>query len=129
MKGTVEMNGFEGIREILVEILDLDAGRITPETYLVRDLGAESIDLLEVAVVLSKRFGIDVRDEDIFLTRFRLHMTEARRKGLEVLPHVSEKYPFLSRERAAEIIDDLPGGPTLKVKDLVRYVAFQCGGK
>ena len=116
------MKSFEGIREILSEILDLEEGNISPETYLVRDLGAESIDLLELAVSINKRFGIEVKDEEIFLIRLRVHLKEAQQKGLEIVSYISGKYPVLSRERIAEIIADIEGGPVLKVKDLVSYV-------
>jgi acyl carrier protein len=122
------MEIFDGIKEILADVLDLDGERITPETYLIRDLGAESIDLLELAVVLNRRFGIEIKDEEIFLGRLRLHVMEARQKGVELFRCLSEKYPSLSRERVEEIMGDLDGGPTLKVKDLVSYVAFRSAG-
>jgi len=116
---------FDGIKEILADILDLDGERITPETYLIRDLGAESIDLLELAVALNRRFGIEIKDEEIFLGRLRLQAIEAHQKGVELFPYISEKYPSLKPERVAEIMGDLDGGPTLKVKDLASYVAFR----
>ncbi len=122
------MNIFDGVKEILADILDTDGGWITPETYLVRDLGAESIDLLEIAVSVNRRFGIEVRDEEMVLGRLRLYVTEAGQKGLDARSHVAEKYPFLSRQRVEEILEDLGGGPVLKVKDLVGYVAFRLEG-
>ena len=116
------MKSFEGIREILSEILDVEENRITPETYLVRDLDAESIDLLELAVAINKRFGIEVKDEEIFLIRLRRHLKEAQQKGVGIRQYLSEQYPALKRERIEEILADLEEGPVLKVEDLVSYV-------
>ena len=50
----------EKISEVLTELLDIDPEAIGPQSYLVRDLGVESIDFLELAVALNSRFGIDV---------------------------------------------------------------------
>ncbi|MCG6535472.1 MAG: phosphopantetheine-binding protein [Syntrophales bacterium LBB04] len=106
------MDVFSEIADILMEILDLEGREITPESYLVRDLGAESIDFLELATALNERFKITVREEDIFLkgTKERLR---------------SEEIPFLTEKRAAEIAADPACGPVVKVKDLVSYVHWQ----
>ena len=42
------MNHFSAIAAIIGEILDVDPASIRPETFLIRDLSAESIDLLEI---------------------------------------------------------------------------------
>ncbi len=106
------MNIFQEINDVLGEILDLEAGAITSESYLVRELGAESIDLLELAAALNARFRIEVREEDVFLT------------GLGTRRSATE-FPFLPEERAQELAVDLADGPAVKVKDLVSYVAWQ----
>ena len=113
------------IQDILTEILDIDEQEIAPETYLIRDLEAESIDLLELAVALNSRFNIEVKDDDIFFRNFRLYVNEAREKGADPASYLMEKLPFLTRERVEEIFSDLEGGPVLKIKDLIRYVEWQ----
>lgn len=113
------------IQDILTEILDIDEQEIAPETYLIRDLEAESIDLLELAVALNSRFNIEVKDEDIFFRNFRLYVNEAGEKGADTATYLMEKLPFLTRERVEEILSDLEGGPVLKIKDLIRYVEWQ----
>ena len=109
------MDIFTEIKEILMEILDLEGQAVTPESFLMQELGAESIDLLELAAALNARFKIEVREEDIFLQGF------SARPG--------ESYPFLTEQRlreiAAEHKDDQAGGPAVKVKDLVSYVVWQ----
>jgi len=113
------------IKEILTEILDLEDQEITPETYLVRELGVESIDLLELAVALNSRFNIEVSDDDIFIKKFRLYATEAGQQKTDMVQYVTAKLPFLTKSRAEEIMADLDGGPALKVKDLISYVVWQ----
>lgn len=113
------------IQEILAEILDIENREITPETYVVRDLDAESIDLLELAVALNSEFNIEVKDDELFLRTFRFYMTEAKEQGSDTVQHLIGKFPFLTEKRVKEIISDLEGGPTLKVKDLISYVAWR----
>jgi acyl carrier protein len=60
------MDIFAEIKKILMEILDLEGQAVTPESLLMQELGAESIDLLELAAALNARFKIEVREEDIF---------------------------------------------------------------
>ncbi len=110
------------IKEMLADILDIEEWEIAAETYIVRDLGAESIDLLELAVSLSSRFKVEVNDGDIFLTRLRENIAEAEELEKDAEQHLAEMLPFLSGARIGEIINDLEGGPTLKLKDLVSYI-------
>lgn len=119
------MEIFDGIKEMIADILDIDDQEITPETYIVRDLGAESIDLLELAVSLNSRFKVDVNDGEIFLTRLREYVTEAEDKAKDVVQHLKGMLPFLAEGRIVEIVGDLEGGPTLKVRDLVGYIEWQ----
>jgi acyl carrier protein len=108
------------IQKILMEMLDLEGQAVTPESLLIEELGAESIDLLELAAALNARFKIEVREEDIFLRGFELADKGARSR---------EAYPFLTDERFREITADhkdrQPGIPAVRVKDLVSYVAWQ----
>jgi len=121
----VIMEILNGIKELLADILDIEEQEITPETYIVRELGAESIDLLELAVSLNARFKVDVNDGDIFLTRLRAYITEAEEQGADILPYLEKRLPFLLKNRIEAILSDLEGGPTLKVKDLVSYIEWR----
>ena len=122
------MDILEEITEILAEILDIENHNISPETYLIRELGAESIDLLELAVVINSGFNIDVNDDEIFLRKLRQYVTEAKQQNNDLLRYLVENLPFLSRKRLENIIADLEGGPTLKVKDLISYIEWQNHG-
>jgi len=119
------MDILEEIKKILAEILDIENHIITPETYLIRELGAESIDLLELAVAINSRFNIDVNDDEIFLRKLRQYVTEAKEQNNDLLLYLVKKLPFLSRKRLENIMANLKGGPTLKVKDLISYIERQ----
>lgn len=121
------MDIFSGIRESLTEILDVEAEEITPETYIARDLDAESIDLLELAVALNSRFGVEVNEDQVFLKNLRLCIDEAARNGGDAAGGISREFPFLGRARIEEILSDIEGGPVLKVKDIASYVAWRIG--
>src|SRR5271157_1295525 len=108
------MDVFAELKKILAELLDIEDREIAPETLLIQDLGAESIDLLELAVTINSRFKIAVRDDEIFLTRFRLYSTEAKQKGKDTVRYIAGKYPFLGEDRIAEIMAHIKEGPQLK---------------
>jgi len=113
------------ISEILEEILDIDPKEVTPESYLIQDLGVESIDLMELAVSLNERFNITVDEELIFLTPLRMVIEKACKEQRDVPTLVMEKFSFLSPERTSEILEDFKNGPVLKVKDLAQYIDSQ----
>lgn len=66
------MNSIQDIErklaEQLVPILGLDsADEITPESALVRDLGAESIDYVEILYMIETEFGVKIRIEELMM--------------------------------------------------------------
>jgi acyl carrier protein len=118
------------ITRILAEILDLHEDLIQPETYLIRDLGAESIDLLEIGVAMQHRLHIPVDDDTLFLKNVRTVLARARQQGLEPRAAMAATYPHLDPLRHIQILDDLDGGPVLLVADLLAYAesaARNCG--
>jgi acyl carrier protein len=119
------MTVFPKIVQALSDILDMEPGRISPESYLIRDLEAESIDLLELAVILNSEFKIDIDDDEMFLKALRIYLDDPKKKPIDMDGYLMEKYPFLTRERILEILDDLDKGPVIKVKDLVSYVSWK----
>jgi len=121
------MNIFKTIKEALIEILDIEDRDIHPESYLIRELGVESIDLLELAVALNSRLDIEIDDDEIFLKEVRAYVEESALSGKTTEEYLIGKLPFLTRDRAKEIIDDLKQGPALKVKDLISYLGWKLG--
>jgi len=117
------MDILEEITKILADILDIEGREITPETYLIRELVAESIDLLELSVAINARFQIEVNDDELFLRTMRLHLRTAAEEGKDAVGYLAEKYPALTVARVAEILADMGGGPVLRVKDIISYIA------
>ena len=54
------------VREVLIDALGVDEEEVTPEAKLVADLGAESIDFLDIVFRLEKAFGIKINQSDLF---------------------------------------------------------------
>ena len=57
---------FEQVQEVLVDALGLDDDEVTSEATLMGDLGAESIDFLDIVFRLEKAFDIKVPREELF---------------------------------------------------------------
>lgn len=57
---------FKKVQEVLVDALGLDEDEITEEATLMGDLGAESIDFLDIVFRLEKTFNIKVPREELF---------------------------------------------------------------
>jgi acyl carrier protein len=54
----------ERLQDIIVEQLDIEPDLITEETSLIDDLGADSLDLLQLITAIEDEFDIQVADED-----------------------------------------------------------------
>ncbi len=52
------------VREIIVNELGVEAEKVTPEASFVEDLGADSLDTVELVMAFEEEFGIDIPDED-----------------------------------------------------------------
>ena len=58
------MENFEKVKEILVDILGVKEEDIKMESKFVDDLGADSLDLVELIMSFEEKFGIEISDED-----------------------------------------------------------------
>ena len=56
---------FEKIKTILAEQLDADADEMTMETNIARDLGADSLDVVELLMSIEDEFEVEIPDEEI----------------------------------------------------------------
>jgi len=56
---------FEQIVEIISKQLKAEPENITPETNIMEDLGADSLDVVELLMTIDEIFGISVPDEDV----------------------------------------------------------------
>jgi acyl carrier protein len=53
----------ERVREIIVEQLGVNADQVTPEAKFIEDLGADSLDTVELVMALEEEFGNEIPDE------------------------------------------------------------------
>ena len=60
----MEMNAEEKVKNIIIEQLGVSADEVVPEASFVDDLGADSLDLVELVMVLEEEFGREIPDED-----------------------------------------------------------------
>ena len=54
----------ERVKQIIVEQLSVDESEVTENASFVDDLGADSLDQVELVMALEEAFGIDIPDED-----------------------------------------------------------------
>lgn len=54
----------ERVKKIIVEQLGVDAAEVTPQAQFVNDLGADSLDTVELVMALEEEFDIEIPDEE-----------------------------------------------------------------
>ena len=52
------------VKEIIAKELEVDVKNLTPEAKFIEDLGADSLDIVELVMALEEEFGLDIPDED-----------------------------------------------------------------
>ncbi|MDA1050158.1 MAG: acyl carrier protein [Planctomycetota bacterium] len=117
------------VQEALMEALGVDDDEVTPEATMVGDLGAESIDFLDIVFRLEKAFEIEIPrselfPEDILTNAEYVQDGKVTADGVEEL---KKRMPFadLSNFEANPVVQDF--GNLLTVNDLCRYVESKVG--
>ncbi|MGE9268535.1 MAG: acyl carrier protein [Verrucomicrobiales bacterium] len=54
----------EKVTDIIVDQLGVSADQVTPESKMIEDLGADSLDAVELVMAVEEEFGIEVPDEE-----------------------------------------------------------------
>lgn len=55
---------FEKVKKIIVEQLSAEESEVTPDASFIEDLGADSLDIVELIMALEEEFGVEIPDED-----------------------------------------------------------------
>ena len=58
------MSVVEKVKDIVVEQLGVNREEITPEASFIDDLGADSLDTVELVMALEEEFGLEIPDEE-----------------------------------------------------------------
>ena len=62
---TVSDDNFERFTNCAVEVLSVDASKVTREASFADDLDADSLDLVELVMALEEEFGVSVEEEEL----------------------------------------------------------------
>lgn len=55
---------FEKLRDIIVEVLNVDETEVTMESTFIDDLGADSLDVFQIIMGIEEEFGIEIPNEE-----------------------------------------------------------------
>ena len=120
---------FEKVKNCLVDALGVDDDEVTPTASIMGDLGAESIDWLDIVFKLEKAFGIKISQselspEDILTSPEYVADGKVNAAGLAKL---KERMPFLDLTKfiANPAVNEFSG--LLTVQDRVRFVQSKVG--
>jgi len=58
------MSTFDRVKKVVVEQLDVAEEEVTPQASFVDDLGADSLDVVELVMGLEEEFDVEIPDED-----------------------------------------------------------------
>jgi acyl carrier protein len=115
---------FSKVQSALVDALGVDEEDVTPSATMVGDLGAESIDFLDIVFKLEKAFGIKIQTEDLFPKDI---LTEGSyvndgKVNANGLAELKKRMPWadLNKFESNPRVQDF--GDVLTVSDLCRYV-------
>ncbi|MDX2115147.1 MAG: acyl carrier protein [Planctomycetota bacterium] len=120
---------FDKIREVLVDALGVDEDEVTESARLTSDLGAESIDFLDITFKLEQAFGVKIPQGELFpdnaaqdprFVQNGMVTPEGIAEMKKRLPHVDFAH-FAKEPKLAQI------GNLFTVGVLVRYVERKLG--
>jgi acyl carrier protein len=115
---------FSKVQKALVDALGVDDDEVTPEARLMGDLGAESIDFLDIIFKLEKAFGISIDraelfPEDVLTSSKFVTGGKVTPEGVEEL---KKRMPWANLAKFEENPNVQSFGDLLTVNDLCRYI-------
>ncbi|WP_339910796.1 acyl carrier protein [Symmachiella dynata] len=116
---------YEKVAETMVDALGLDDDEVTPEATLVGDLGAESIDFLDIVFRLEKTFDVKIPRGELFPENLTAGDPNLVKDGVvteEGLATLREKLPFADVDKFAEDPQVENIGDLFTVQMIVNYL-------
>jgi len=122
---------FKKVQTALVDALGVDEEEVTPQATMVGDLGAESIDFLDIVFKLEKSFGIEIprkelSPEDILTNADFVQDGKVTAAGIAEL---KRRMPFVDFAKFESNPQVREFSNLLTVGDLCRYIEAKIGGK
>jgi len=124
-----EAEAFEKVKETLVEALGVDDEEVTPEATLTGDLGAESIDFLDIVFRLEKAFDIKIPRGELFPDNI-LNNPEFVQDGKLTeagLAQLKQRMPHADMSEFEKDPDVNKMAELFKVQTIVNYVVNKVG--
>ena len=126
---SVKEETYKKVAEVLIDALGVEDDEVTPEATMIGDLGAESIDFLDIVFKLEQAFGISIDREELFPDDI-LTSSEYLQDGkvtADGVAKLKERMPFANLEKFEEnpVVQDFAN--LLTVQDLCRFVEHKQG--
>lgn len=122
---------FSKVQQTLAGALGVDENDVTPEASLKRDLGAESIDFIDIIFRLEKAFDIKIPSGDLFPSHL-LNDDRFVKEGMvtsEGLTELRTKLPYLDLEEFSKDPQIVKLADCFTVKMILRYLDDRLGKK
>jgi len=116
---------FEKVQEVLTDALGVDDDEVTEEATLMGDLGAESIDFLDIVFRLEKAFDIKIAREDLFPAESIMNNDELVHDGKfteKGLQELRDKMPHTDISDFEKDPDINKLGDLFTVKAIINYL-------
>jgi acyl carrier protein len=121
---------FEKVQETLIDALGVDDDEVTSEATLQGDLGAESIDFLDIVFRLEKTFDIKIPRGELFpenLTSADSSLVEDGKVTAEGIEELRKQLPYANVDKLAEDPQVENISNLFTVDMLVKFVASKLG--
>ena len=122
---------FKKVQTALVDALGVDEEEVTPQATMVGDLGAESIDFLDIVFKLEKAFGIEIPRKDLSPDEI-LTNADFVQEGKVTPAGIAElkrRMPFVDFAKFESNPQVREFSNLLTVGDLCRYIEAKVAGK
>ena len=115
----------EKVQEVMIDALGVDDDEVTIEATLMGDLGAESIDFLDIVFLLEKAFGIKIPREELFPAEDLMNNADFIQNGKlteKGLAELREKMPHTDLSEFEKDPDINKMGDLFTVNAIINYV-------
>ena len=111
---------FLALRALVAQSLAVDAAEVERESRLIPDLGADSLDFIDLVFLVEKRFGVKLREGELeFLAKLDLTSPDVMKEGALSAATVARLAEWLPRLR------DLPAGARVAPREVFAMIEVE----